>query len=184
MEWPDMPDEITDRDADCWEPLLAVADAAGGEWPARARCAGVTLVTDAKAAPPSIGIRLLADLQTIFDEASSEHLFTDDILSALVAMELAPWGDIRGKALDARSLSRRLNKYSISPRTVRSGDKTAKGYARADLADAWSRYVSAPDYEGSEFPMYLVGDKGMGQAGNGSVTSVTPSQSSFAGGEF
>ncbi len=30
--WPEMPDRITDRNADCWEPLLAVADAAGGGW--------------------------------------------------------------------------------------------------------------------------------------------------------
>src|SRR3954454_20939214 len=30
--WPHMPDNINDRDADVWEPLLAVADAAGGDW--------------------------------------------------------------------------------------------------------------------------------------------------------
>jgi hypothetical protein len=42
---PEMPPEIVDRDADCWEPLISVADAAGGEWPDRARCNAVTLVT-------------------------------------------------------------------------------------------------------------------------------------------
>ena len=31
--WPEMPDGVTDRPADVWEPLLAVADAAGGDWP-------------------------------------------------------------------------------------------------------------------------------------------------------
>jgi hypothetical protein len=39
---PEMPPEIVDRDADCWEPLISVADAAGGEWPDRARCNAVT----------------------------------------------------------------------------------------------------------------------------------------------
>ncbi len=34
---PEMPPGIEDRDADCWEPLLAIADAAGGDWPKRAR---------------------------------------------------------------------------------------------------------------------------------------------------
>ena len=38
--WPDMPKEIKDRDADVWEALLVVADAAGGEWPRRARRRG------------------------------------------------------------------------------------------------------------------------------------------------
>ena len=46
---PDMPDGIADRDADVWEALLAVADAAGGDWPERARVAAVALVADSKA---------------------------------------------------------------------------------------------------------------------------------------
>jgi hypothetical protein len=33
--WPAMPPGVTDRPADVWEPLLAVADAAGADWPAR-----------------------------------------------------------------------------------------------------------------------------------------------------
>jgi uncharacterized protein DUF3631 len=42
--WPDLPIEIQDRDADVWEPLLAIADAIGGDWPAKARVTAVTLV--------------------------------------------------------------------------------------------------------------------------------------------
>ena len=37
---PDMPAGIADRDADVWEPLLAIADAAGGDWPERGSCFG------------------------------------------------------------------------------------------------------------------------------------------------
>jgi hypothetical protein len=61
IEWPDMPAEIQDRDADVWEPLLAIANAAGGEWPKRAMTAAVTLVTASREAEPSLGIRLLTD---------------------------------------------------------------------------------------------------------------------------
>src|SRR5215207_4648064 len=46
--WPDMPDGVEDRDADVWESLIAVADAAGGKWPARARATAVALVTESK----------------------------------------------------------------------------------------------------------------------------------------
>ena len=42
--WPEMPPGVTDRPADVWEPLLAVADAAGGPWPGRARDACAWLV--------------------------------------------------------------------------------------------------------------------------------------------
>src|SRR5690606_1867412 len=62
--WPEMPDGVTDRPADVWEPLLAVADAAGGDWPRRAREACVTLVTASQYTDKhSLGIRLLTDLR-------------------------------------------------------------------------------------------------------------------------
>src|SRR5262249_31788421 len=66
---PDMPAGVEDRAADCWEPLLAIADAVGGEWPEWARKAAVSLVSAAREAEPSLGIRLLADCRTVFGEA-------------------------------------------------------------------------------------------------------------------
>ncbi len=54
---PDMP--VEDRVADTWEPLCAIADAAGGDWPARVRKA--TLVLSAAAGEAdieaSLGVR-------------------------------------------------------------------------------------------------------------------------------
>jgi hypothetical protein len=40
---PFLPDALNDRAADAWEPLLAIADVAGGEWPARARTAALLI---------------------------------------------------------------------------------------------------------------------------------------------
>jgi hypothetical protein len=139
LEWPAIPAQITDRNADCWEPLLAMADAAGVDWPNRARVAAVALVADSMAATPSLGVRLLADLRTVFGD--SEVMSSEDVLAALVRMDEAPWGDIRGRELDARSLSRRLAKYGVRPKVVRIGDRTPRGYAAADLSDPWSRYL-------------------------------------------
>jgi hypothetical protein len=135
-----MPTGIADRDADVWEALFSVADAAGEPWASRARVSGVTHVTDSKAAIPSLGVRLLADLRTIF--GIRDHMPTHEILAALNGMDEAPWGDIHGKPLDARGLSRRLSRYGVEPGTVRTGDGTSKGYSRADLDDPWRRYVT------------------------------------------
>jgi Protein of unknown function (DUF3631) len=41
---PDLPADITDRDADVWEALIALADYAGGPWSERARIAAVEMV--------------------------------------------------------------------------------------------------------------------------------------------
>ena len=137
--WPDMPAGVEDRDADVWEPLLAIADAAGGDWPEEARVAAVTLVTEAKDSTPSLGIRLLSDLRDLFGD--EDHVFTTVILERLNRLEEAPWGDLYGKELNARGLAQRLTKYGVSSKTVRVGEETAKGYAREDLWDAWERYL-------------------------------------------
>ncbi len=139
--WPDLPDGIEDRDADVWEPLLAIADAAAGHWPDTARVAAVALVADARAKEGGLGIRLLADLREVF--GGCERLATEEILTALCALDEAPWADLRGKALDARGLSRRLGKYDIHPKQMRQGERNVRGYDLADLADAWSRYLPA-----------------------------------------
>jgi len=142
---PSMPDSVVDRDADVWEPLLAIADEAGGIWPERARVAAVALVADSKRGTPSLGIRLLADLRAVF--RTDDHLATEDILAKLHKLEESPWGDLRGKPLDARGLAQRLRPYDVKPTTVRILASTPKGYRREDLHDAWVRYLGPPPNE-------------------------------------
>ena len=67
VETLEMPDGVTGRAADVWEPLLAIADAAGEDWPKLAREACTELVTAAKTTDSgSLGVRLLADLRAVF----------------------------------------------------------------------------------------------------------------------
>lgn len=143
--WPEMPAGIKDRDADIWEPLIALADAAGGDWPERARVAAVALVALSKGSTPSLGIRLLNDLRTIF--GNNEVMSTEAILAALCVLEESPWGDIKGKPLDSRGLASRLRRYDVTSKVVRIGGTTPRGYARTDLMDAWKRYLSPPSQE-------------------------------------
>jgi Protein of unknown function (DUF3631) len=104
--YPDMPEGIQDRDADVWESMLAIADLIGGEWPDRARKAAVSLVSDAKEAEPSLGIKLLADLQMVFGNAGT--MSTQTILKALHELTESPWNDLKGKPLNDRGLALRL----------------------------------------------------------------------------
>jgi Protein of unknown function (DUF3631) len=145
--WPTLPDGVTDRDADVWESLLAVADLAGDHWPSTARVAAVTLVTASRARKPSLGVLLLRDVRTVFAESGRDKMSSEDILAALNRMDESPWGSIRrGEALDPRGLANRLSKYGIGSKAHRVRDKVIKGYARAQFQDAWSRYLddSAP----------------------------------------
>jgi hypothetical protein len=130
---------VTDRRAEAWEPLVAIADAAGGSWPARARAAAVADVTAHRSRDGSLGIKLLGDLKEVFKD--QEAMFTTAILDALVELDDSPWADLKGKALDARGLAVRLRRYGINRKTVRIGHATGKGYTREDMHDAWKRYL-------------------------------------------
>lgn len=146
--WPTMPEGIADRDADVWEPLLAVADAAGGEWPRLARDAALVILRDARDRPASLGIRLLADVRRVFDKGDGLRLRSTELLHELVRLEEAPWADLGGKgAIDSRFLGRTFDGYGIPPaHTIRFGGSigVAKGWDRSDFADAWLRYL--PDF--------------------------------------
>src|SRR5215469_10752349 len=96
---PEMPSGIEDRHADVWEPLLAIADAVGGDWPVRARGAALALVGAARDAEPSLGIKLLADLKTLFDASTLDAMPTATILSRLVDLPESPWGDLKGRQI-------------------------------------------------------------------------------------
>lgn len=148
--WPDMPDGVTDRPADVWEPLLSVADAAGGDWPERARTACLELVNAARADDKgSIGIRLLTDLRD-YVMAGIDRMPTVAILDRLCALDEAPWADMSGRPLDSRGLAKMLGEYMtedntpVKARNIKTAGTVLKGYYAADLHDAWQRYCPPP----------------------------------------
>lgn len=138
---PALPDELSDRAQDIWEPLLAIADASGGSWPSRARAAAKHLASGGLGDDDSMNGRLLRDCRTVFGER--EHMTSRDLLDGLAAIEEAPWRDHFGKQLDAASLARKLKGYGIRPKSIRVGDSVPRGYEREAFADAWARYLPA-----------------------------------------
>ena len=138
---PRMPASLRGRAADNWRPLLAVADLAGGEWPAKARQAAAALETGDDA--EGLGILLLRDLRELFDECETDRLPSEDIVKALTGMEDRPWPEYRrGKPITQRQLATLLKGFGIEPRTLRLDDgRRCKGYLGEDFADAFSRYT-------------------------------------------
>lgn len=142
---PEMPPGVADRPAETWEPLLAIADAAGGDWPNNGRAACSHFVFDSQKAAPSLGVQLLADLRALFTAASTDRMHTTDIMRLLLAMDDGPWSD-----MTPRRLSKELSRYHVAPITVKCGSNNAKGYVtfandkQEGLADAWARYLPPP----------------------------------------
>jgi hypothetical protein len=141
---PDLPSELTDRQQDGAEPLLVIADAAGGEWPEAARQALIEVCTSAQASDESVSVMLLRDIRAIFEDRKVDRLSSASLVSALTEIETSPWVEWKnGKPLTARGLAKLLRPFEIDPNSVRLGDKTPKGYLRSDFEDAFQRYLSA-----------------------------------------
>jgi hypothetical protein len=139
---PALPASIEDRSADCWEPLLAIAEAVGGQWPEATRKAATELTKAVAEESTTEGVDLLAHIREVFGEDEKRHTIT--ILARLIDMPESPYGDIRGKPLDDRGLAKRLNPYGIKSKDVWISGITKKGYHKDQFHDAWSRYLSPP----------------------------------------
>jgi hypothetical protein len=133
---PDMP--VEDRAADTWEPLFAIADLAGGDWPKRAAAAALKLTAEDDT-DTTLGARLLADLREVFGDADAMH--GETILNALAKIPEAPWGDYFGKPLSHRDLAKLLKPYGVSSVDVKVDGVNRKGYRRDHLHDSWTRYL-------------------------------------------
>ena len=133
---PDMP--VEDRAADTWEPLIAVADAAGGHWPETARAACKALVDAAESADEdrSLSTKLLADIRPVFTSQGVSFLSSARLVTELRRIEDSPWDDFE---LTTRKLAYRLRDFGVKP--GRTDRNTVRGYSLESLTDAFTRYI-------------------------------------------
>ncbi|MEQ1853522.1 MAG: DUF3631 domain-containing protein [Chthoniobacteraceae bacterium] len=87
---PEMPDALGDRQVDICEPLIAIADMAGGEWPAKARHALLKLFGSVES-EESLNVKLLAAIRGAFEQADKNRLSTEELMDALLSSDDAPW---------------------------------------------------------------------------------------------
>lgn len=143
---PKMPKDAFDRLADKWRPLFAIAEILGGDWPRRAAIAFDKLTSRDDSEAQGIGVMLLADSQQVFDESGIERIFSRDLIRSLCEMKERPWPEAqRGKPITERWLARHLGSFGIHPKTLRIDDDRAKGYEKADFAEAFERYAFPPE---------------------------------------
>nr|WP_229699779.1 DUF3631 domain-containing protein [Streptomyces kronopolitis] len=149
---PEMP--VEDRAADTWEPLVIIADLAGGRWPAQARaaCLAMTRHEAVQDEQSSLKTRLLRDIHRIFErENNPEALPTQDLVAALIQDADGPWAEYGTKGLNAYHLGNMLRDFGISSANHRfDKGRQAKAYMRNRFLDAWARHCpdlaeAAPD---------------------------------------
>ena len=131
---------LNDREADCWEPLFAIADLAGGKWPELARAAA-TKLSSTESDTDSIRIQLLTDLRKIFKKDKRSRWRTSDLLQKLCEFEDHPWPTYsRGKPINARQLAGLLKPFGIKP-SLQCENNTKRGYMTDAFDDVFQRYL-------------------------------------------
>jgi 5S rRNA maturation endonuclease (ribonuclease M5) len=153
---PEIPDGITNaRARDNWRPLVAVADAAGGQWGEWAREAA-TVSTGRALESESAAVLLLSDMREVFRNLG-DQVESGKVIDFLVKLEERPWADWRqGRELTTNGLARLLKSFEsrpgikIAPTKWRDGDETVRGYQLRDFQDAFTRYVPEEDVPASD----------------------------------
>jgi putative DNA primase/helicase len=143
---PALPESLGDREQDAWEPLFAMAELVGGEWPERAKQAAVHLCGAND--DDSIDLMLLSDIRVIIgDEA---RIKSADLVEALNRLDDRPWPTwARGTGLTPNTLSRKLKPYKIRSKSKRFPDGTnVKGYESDQFGSTFDRYLPPLDSQG------------------------------------
>jgi hypothetical protein len=137
---PDVPGELNDRASDIWEPLLALADLAGGIWPELAREAATGLSGGKE--DMSLFGWLLRHIQALFELWKVDKVFSRRLIDGLRAMKNPPWVELlKGKPLTETWLGHQLRRVGVTSKTVWIDGATARGYHVSDFEDAFARYV-------------------------------------------
>ncbi len=140
---PDMPEELANRAADNWLPILAVAELVGGAWRDRAPEAALAACGATDDESDTIGELLLTDIRDAFEHSMADRMPTAGVLEHLNGLEERPWREWRrGKEMTPRQLAGRLRPFGISPDDMRfPGGGHGRGYERAWFEDTWARYL-------------------------------------------
>jgi len=139
---PALPDWLSDRQQDGAEPLLAIADVAGGDWPFRARAALKENCSAKETADESLGVTLLCDILCIFSLTGAKDFSSSALVVALLTLEGRPWPALEHLGpITTNVLARLLAPFDIFPRNLRTGNSVLKGYKREFFSDAWNRYL-------------------------------------------
>ena len=142
---PVLPESLSDRAQDNWEPLLAIADYVGANWPEDARKAAKALSgKDSQQQNHSKGLMLLSDIRNMFVNGV-DRLSSSAICSNLKELEDRPWAEFnRNQPITQSQLAKELDPYKIKPHDMRTGGKNLKGYEIDQFKDTFACYLPEP----------------------------------------
>ena len=147
---PDLPESVRNRLAEKWEPLFAIANVAGGDWPTLTHKA---LMSRREIGEKSRAVELLEDIRECFFDGE-DRIHTGLLIDRLCLLNESQWIDYNFKAgrpedrrITNKQIARLLAPYVITPSQFRVNGVKARGYYREHFLEAWERYTTPPPAE-------------------------------------
>lgn len=200
---PSVPEELDDRAFDCWEPLLAVAEEAGGRWAETGRALAVRFSADrAEEEAEAPGVRLLLDLGNLLEAGALQPdqwgLSGETMARLLRELPDRPWRSWgrQGQGLTDTALGRLLKPFGV--RSAFEGPKTVRvrRYAETTIRAACERFspgervgeTRSPSHQAESGPVSdsaISGERVSGSdplaGGKGEKQTLSPPDESSAG---
>lgn len=146
---PAMPESLPDRQADNWEPLVAIAMLAEGDaWIMRANEAALALTrSKAQSSPESVRVELLKYIHHILESKNISRIRKADLVKALCDDPDAAWSTYnQGKPITQTQINYLLRQFGIRSDTVRLGSDVFNGFKKEQFEDSFNRYcTNAPE---------------------------------------
>jgi putative DNA primase/helicase len=125
------------RDADLWDPILAIVSVAEPTRLVELQETAQQLVREkARRDSDTSAVRLLGDIKMVFEAQRVEKLPSERLLMLLRNLPESPW-----QRLSTHDLARKLREFDITPTQLWLDARNLRGYALRDFADAFELYV-------------------------------------------
>lgn len=156
---PPVPDLASDRAADNWATLLAIADQAGGDWRQHTEDAIAVLTGERDEEEAGLGGLLLADLCQYFRAGSHHQSPSQEVAEWLKLQEERPWAVYgkAGKPITVRQMASLLRPFGIRSKQL-TKPANVKGYLLRDCLESFVRYLPLDPWIQSEVAKYASND--------------------------
>jgi hypothetical protein len=145
--WPEIPEGLSNRAEEISEPLLALAEVVGGDWPDRIRAAVCALLLGQDDAEPAEapGERILEDIRAAWPDGR-QGVGSTELATRLTGLPGAPWAAIFPDPAQAgRELAAYLAPFGIGPVKIWLGaeHRSVNGYKIIQFEDRWEAMAAS-----------------------------------------
>jgi hypothetical protein len=140
---------VKDREKELWLPLFKIAELAGQEWPGKVLEALKNHLDSRGGDSVPSERQLLIDIRKVWD-LREDKMRSAKLVTALITNPDSEWAKFNfGRPINEKTMAKMLRPYQITPKNLRFGSGTFKGYHFSEIERAVEAYPDPVSLEGA-----------------------------------